>query len=63
MTVEVKGFGKITADERVLNLLSMFADEAAGKYKKDDIDLLAEGAKEFSDSIYGALREIGYYNS
>ena len=61
MTVEVKGYGKITANKSILNSLSLVFDTAEEKYKAEGKETMAKIMNEASWSIYNALNETGYY--
>ena len=60
-TVEVIGFGKITAEERVLDMISLWGRIASDKFKDEGETALAEQAQDFGDMIYNLLDTIGYY--
>lgn len=53
--------GNITANPRMLNLISIAFIEAAEKYKDDGCDVLAQDAKEKANKIYDALYDAGYF--
>lgn len=53
--------GNITANPRMLNLISIAFMEAARKYEDVGYDALAESAKEKADKIYDALCDAGYF--
>ena len=61
MTVEIKGIGKITANKRMLNLISKMAYESYAWQAKQGYDALAEQSKEISDEVYDRLKDAGYY--
>lgn len=57
MTVELKGYGKVTASANVLNLLSMvFSNAEKYQISKEHIEN-AEFYEECSEKIYDALFE------
>ena len=60
-TVEVAGFGKITADESLLNMISLWGRLASDKFKDEGATALAEQAKDIGDTIYHLLDTKGYY--
>lgn len=62
MTVEIKGIGKVTANQEVLNLLSILASEAADHYRENERYALAKEAQKTADYIYCSLKEAGAYN-
>lgn len=53
---------KVTASVGLLNMLSMWADEAAQSLKDKDLPSLANQAKEATDEIYNQLLAMGAYN-
>ena len=60
MIVEI-GSRKITATKKVLNYLSIIADKASVAFMSEGYTALGEDAREFSESIYNALKERGFY--
>ena len=60
-TVEVIGFGKITAEERVLDMISLWGRIASDKFKDEGETALAERAQDIGDMIYNLLDTKGYY--
>ena len=61
LTVSTKN-GNITATKATLNLLSTALYDKAEKDAKNDCRTLAAEAFNFSDEIYFALKETGYYD-
>lgn len=73
MTINVEGFGKITASKEVLNdlaILFMYAEEAFERRSKDEsrseemraVDSrMASYQAERCHSIFEALNAVGYY--
>lgn len=62
VTIEFNGKQeKITADESVLNLLSMYATEAANRYETLGLNAIRKVAKGVGDDIYDGLAKYGYY--
>lgn len=53
---------KVTASVGFLNMLSMWADEAAQSLKDKDLPSLANQAKDATDEIYNQLLAMGVYN-
>ena len=65
MTINFKSYitpGKITANEHLLNFISILAMEAADKYEHEGSGALAEDARSLSNQIYEALSKAGLYN-
>ena len=60
-TVEVIGFGKITAEERVLDMISLWGRIASDKFKDEGETALAEQAQDIGDIIYNLLDTKDYY--
>lgn len=61
MTVEINGIGKITANKRMLNLISKMAYDSQQWQAQQGYDALAEQSMEISDEIYDRLKDAGYY--
>lgn len=53
---------KVTASVGFLNMLSMWADEAAQSLKDKDLPSLANQAEDATDEIYNQLLAMGVYN-
>ena len=65
MTINFKNSitpGEITADEYLLNFISILAGEAADKYEREGAGALAEEARDLANQIYEALSKAGLYN-
>ena len=62
MTVEIKGFGKLTANKDVLNIISMLADEASDRYEELNKIISANQAREIAKDIYDKLEKAGFYD-
>ena len=62
-TVEIPGFGKITAEDITLNMISLWAAMADEKWTQDGARGIAKEAKEASMTIYNFLNEKGYYKN
>ena len=62
-TVEIEGFGKITAEDSTLNMISLWASMADEKWTQDAAYGIAKEAKEASMTIYNFLNEKGYYKT
>lgn len=62
-TVEIPGFGKITAEDSTLNIISLWAAMADEKWTQDGARGIAKEAQEASMTIYNFLNEKGYYNN
>ena len=65
MTINFKNSitpGKITANEHLLNFISILAMEAADKFEKEGSCALAEDARDLSNQIYEALSNAGLYD-
>ena len=53
--------GNITANPRMLNLISIAFMEAARKYEDVGCDVLAQDAQEKANKIYDALHDARYF--
>lgn len=53
---------KVTASVGFLNMLSMWANEAAQSLKDKDLPSLANQAQDATDEIYNQLLAMGVYN-
>lgn len=65
ITIDIANIGrqsKLTADRGLLNLLSIYATEAAKQYQADGMDSLAEEAESISHQIFKALEKSGLYD-
>ena len=74
MTIDVKGFGKVTASKETLNSLAVlfiYAEEAFNKRSEDKnrsekmrevANRIAGYHRESRNSIFEALDAVGYYN-
>jgi hypothetical protein len=62
MTVEVRGYGKITASKATLNGLSIIFDNAEELYKTKGNPDMAKIMNGASWDIYNALNAAGYYD-
>lgn len=62
MTVFIEGFGEITADEYILNDLSILADEARENLKNKNENESATLARNIAKTIYKALCDQGFYD-
>ena len=65
MTINFKNSitpGEITADEYLLNFISILAGEAADKFELEGAGALAADARDLSNQIYEALSKAGLYN-
>lgn len=65
MTINFKNSitpGEITANEHLLNFISILAGEAADKFDKEGAEALAEEAMDLSNQIYEALYKAGLYD-
>ena len=66
--VEIKAKGEFAErfnkedTKAVLNLLSIYASEAANRYEEIEMNALKRIAKEAHKSIFEALDKTGYYN-
>lgn len=63
MTIELKGIGKVTASKEVLNLIAIWAGQAAESYEVKGLNALKRQATEADKEIYDALDKTGYYNN
>ena len=54
--------GEVTANEHLLNFISILAGEAADKYEREGAGALAENARSLSNQIYEALSKAGLYD-
>ena len=62
-TVEIAGFGKITAEESTLNMISLWGQLASEKYNEEGATALAKQAKDIGVMIYKMLDKKGYYTN
>lgn len=65
MTINFRDYitpGEITANENLLNFISILAGEAADKYEREGSGALAENARNLSNQIYEALSKAGLYD-
>lgn len=62
MTVQTP-IGEITADERTLNVLSIYAFESARLNNNECFRSLAEESESVGEAIHKALSESGYYDN
>ena len=62
-TVEVAGFGKITAEESLLNMISLWGQIASEKFKEEGTTALAKQAHDIGVMIYSLLDTKGYYKN
>lgn len=60
-TVDIPGFGKITAEDSTLSIISLWAAMADEKWTQDGAHGIAKEANEASLTIYNFLNEKGYY--
>lgn len=61
MTIRTS-MGTITADEALLNYISLLAGNACDDYNNRGKDALARQADRFSSEIYNVLKADGYYD-
>lgn len=69
MTINIEGFGKVTASKHVLNSLSLLFDKSSAMYrykyeetKNDDYLILSEYENDRSMQIYNELKKSGLYD-
>lgn len=62
MTIDVEGFGTLTANRDLMNYISLALFKAGEMYRREGADALARQAEEFSDEIYNQLVAINYYD-
>lgn len=62
MTINTK-YGKITADQNMLNYISILAREAAEEYSREGYNGLEKEAMEFAQHIYNELEKAGTYKN
>ena len=63
MTVEIKNIGKITASKEVLNMISLWASQAAERNTLKGYEGLADEADKAASTIYKALKAAGLYEN
>ena len=62
MTINIEGFGKITANEVTMNSLSWAFHHAEKYMLSKGYDENADIYREYSKEICDKLKEIGYYD-
>lgn len=60
-TIEISGFGKITATADTFNSISIILMEAANYNRKIGANEMADLNDKQSDEIYNALAKTGFY--
>lgn len=61
MKIKIEGYGWMSAPKQELNFISILADKAAQCFTLEGKESLAKQAQEFSDTIYNALYDQGFY--
>lgn len=62
MTINIEGFGKITASKKVLNEISLLALDASKYRRNKGQDSIANNWSDISDFIYDTLLKAKYYD-
>ena len=62
MTINIEGFGKITASKEVLNRISILALDASRYRRNKGNEHIADYDYDISDDIYNALLKVKYYD-
>ena len=61
MTIEIEGFGKITASKEVLNSLSRMADNSYEYYLAKGYSGLSAESDRVANTIYNELKKVNFY--
>lgn len=60
-TVEIPGFGKITAEDSTLNEISLWAITTSHTWEEQGAHAISKEAMTASETIYNFLYEKGFY--